>query len=69
SHLAATLLTMARAGAGVAWLPTSLAEDDLREKRLVPAASSRTAIPVEIRLFRPVTRQSEVVESAWAALT
>ncbi|GLK82846.1 LysR family transcriptional regulator [Ancylobacter defluvii] len=69
SHLAATLLTMARSGVGVAWLPTTLAEDDLREKRLVPAAGPDAAIPVEIRLFRPVARQSEVVESAWAALT
>lgn len=69
SHLAATLLTMARSGAGVAWLPTTLAEDDLREKRLVPAAGPDAAIPVEIRLFRPVARQSEAVESAWAAMT
>lgn len=69
SHLAATLLTMARSGAGVAWLPWTLAEDEVHEKRLVLAAGPEAAIPIEIRLFRPVARQSEMIESAWTALT
>ncbi|WP_158873917.1 LysR family transcriptional regulator [Antarcticirhabdus aurantiaca] len=69
SHLAATLLTMARAGTGLAWLPMTLAEDDLRDGRLMMAGPPEVAIPVEIRLFRPASRQSGVIESAWAALT
>jgi DNA-binding transcriptional LysR family regulator len=38
SHLAATLLSMARDGRGVCWLPRALVEDDLAMGRLVPAS-------------------------------
>ena len=37
SHLAATLLSMARAGDGVAWLPRTLAEEDISAGLLVEA--------------------------------
>ena len=37
SHLAATLLSMARAGDGMAWLPRTLAEEDISAGRLVEA--------------------------------
>jgi DNA-binding transcriptional LysR family regulator len=67
SHLAATLLSMARAGDGVAWLPRTLAEDDMLAGRLVEAGDPDLAIPIEIRLFRPVARQSEAAEEVWAA--
>jgi DNA-binding transcriptional LysR family regulator len=67
SHLAATLLSMARAGDGVAWLPRTLAEEDILAGRLVEAGDPDLAIPIEIRLFRPVTRQSQAAESVWAA--
>ena len=67
SHLAATLLSMARAGDGVAWLPQTLAEDDIATGRLVLAGDSKAAIPIEIRLFRPVARQIPTCEAAWAA--
>jgi LysR family transcriptional regulator, hypochlorite-specific transcription factor HypT len=67
SHLAATLLSMARAGDGVAWLPRTLAEDDLLAGLLVEAGKTELEIPIEIRLFRPVARQGSVAESVWAA--
>ena len=67
SHLAATLLSMARAGDGVAWLPRTLAEEDILAGRLVEAGDPDLAIPIEIRLFRPVARQSQAAESVWAA--
>jgi LysR family transcriptional regulator, hypochlorite-specific transcription factor HypT len=67
SHLAATLLSMARAGDGVAWLPRTLADEDISAGLLVEAGGSDLAIPIEIRLFRPVARQSEAAESVWAA--
>jgi DNA-binding transcriptional LysR family regulator len=67
SHLAATLLAMARVGDGVAWLPRTLAEDDLAAGRLVEAGRPELAIPIEIRLFRPVARQSRAAEAIWAA--
>jgi DNA-binding transcriptional LysR family regulator len=67
SHLAATLLSMARAGDGVAWLPRTLAEEDISAGLLVEAGDPDLEIPIEIRLFRPVARQSHSAESVWAA--
>jgi DNA-binding transcriptional LysR family regulator len=67
SHLAATLLSMARAGDGVAWLPLTLAEEDIAARRLVEAGNPEFEIPIEIRLFRPVARQGDAAESVWAA--
>jgi len=69
SHLAATLLSMTRAGDGIAWLPRTLAEQDIDAGRLVEVGPATMAIPVDIRLFRPITRQSPAVEALWAILT
>jgi DNA-binding transcriptional LysR family regulator len=52
SHHAATLMSMAREGHGIAWLPQTLIEDDLAFGRLVRAGAEEAAIAVEIRLFR-----------------
>jgi LysR family transcriptional regulator, hypochlorite-specific transcription factor HypT len=67
SHLAATLLSMARAGDGVAWLPRTLAEEDIAAGLLVEAGDSKFEIPIDIRLFRPAARQSDAAESVWKA--
>jgi len=67
SHLAATLLSMARAGDGVAWLPRTLAEEDISAGLLVEAGNPEFQVPIEIRLFRPVARQSKAVEVIWSA--
>jgi LysR family transcriptional regulator, hypochlorite-specific transcription factor HypT len=67
SHLAATLLSMARAGDGVAWLPRTLAEEDISAGLLVEAGNTELEIPIEIRLFRPVARQGQAAESVWEA--
>lgn len=68
SHLAATLLSMARAGEGVAWLPRTLAEHDLETGRLVEAGDETLHIPLQIRLFRPAARQSAAAEALWEAV-
>ncbi|MFC7553395.1 LysR substrate-binding domain-containing protein [Pseudoroseomonas wenyumeiae] len=67
SPLAAALLTMARQGQGIAWLPASLAAEDLAAGRLLEAGEAGHAVPVEIRLFRPRRRQSPVAEAFWRA--
>jgi DNA-binding transcriptional LysR family regulator len=67
SHLAATLATLARDGHGVAWLPLTLAAEDLDRGRLVRAGSKHLDIPVEIRLFRSPGRLSEAAEDLWQA--
>ena len=67
SHLAATLLSMVRSGDGVAWLPRTLAEDDIEAGLLVEAGDAKSAVPIEIRLFRPTARQGQEVEALWSA--
>lgn len=66
SHLAATLMSMARDGRGVGWLPQALARDDVAAGRLVRASENpKWAAPVEVRLVRPVARQSASAEAFW----
>ena len=68
SHLAATLLTMVRAGQGAAWLPLTLVEDDVRLGRLVAAAPEALHVPIEIRLFRSLDCRNHVADRLWDQL-
>jgi DNA-binding transcriptional LysR family regulator len=68
AQLAATLLGMARGGRGVAWLPASLAADEVARGTLVPAGGEEWGAPVEIRLFRPAARQGFAAERFWSHL-
>jgi LysR family transcriptional regulator, hypochlorite-specific transcription factor HypT len=68
SHVATVLKTMARSGRGLAWSPLSLVEDDLTQGALVRGGDSTWDIPIEIRLFRPRSRQSQPAEAFWAEL-
>ena len=69
SHLAATLLTMAKEGHGAAWLPASLAQDDIARGLLLRAADASHDIPVEIRLFRAVDSRNRAADELWGQLT
>lgn len=66
SHLAAVLEPMVREGRGLAWLPESQIELDLRKGRLVPTGDQTWAIPVEIRLFRPKEPLPPKPEDFWS---
>jgi DNA-binding transcriptional LysR family regulator len=68
SHLAATLMTMAREGHGIAWLPLGLAEEDLARTRLVRAGPDSLDIPVEIRLFRSPDCRNHAADDLWSHL-
>ncbi|WP_027550401.1 LysR family transcriptional regulator [Bradyrhizobium sp. Cp5.3] len=68
SHLAATLMTMAREGHGVAWLPQTLAKDDVEQGRLVRAGPEQLDIPIEIRLFRSPDCRNQTADELWHAL-
>ena len=68
SHLAAVLLSMARDGHGVAWLPLSLAERDLAAGRLVRAGAADWDIPLQICLFRPRVRLGRAAERFWEVI-
>ncbi|MFE1600500.1 LysR family transcriptional regulator [Methylobacterium sp. ID0610] len=66
SHLAATLMSMAREGQGLAWLPLTLAEEDLARGRLVRAGAEDVCVPVEIRLFRAAGSPNPAADALWA---
>jgi len=67
AHLATLLKSMAVEGRGVAWLPRTLIEDELRDGRLVPAGAPAWAIEVEIRLFRRQASELPAAEAFWHA--
>jgi DNA-binding transcriptional LysR family regulator len=69
AQLAATLMTMARHGRGVAWLPSTLAAQDIEHRTLVRAADNSWDVEVDICVFRPAGRQSRSAESFWRQLT
>lgn len=66
AHLASVLLAMVRDGRGLAWLPLSLAREDLAEGRLVRAGGADWEIPLDLRLYRPRARQAPAAEAFWA---
>ncbi|WP_426051858.1 LysR family transcriptional regulator [Brevundimonas sp. SL161] len=69
SHLAATLLSMARDGRGLCWLPEALAADDFAAGRLVPATTKIAwSASLDVRLFRPASRQSAAAETFWSRI-
>ncbi len=69
AHLATVLRSMALDGRGVAWLPRSLIEEDLRVRRLVPAAPMSWRIALDIRIFRDDAERMPAAEAFWAAIT
>ena len=69
SHLAAALMTMAREGYGVAWLPLTLAGAALAQGQLVRAGSESLDVPVEIRLFRAPESRTAAADTLWRRLT
>jgi len=69
ARLAASLMTMARDGRGVAWLPVSLAEHEVVQGRLMRAAGPEWDVPVDICVFRPTARQSPAAETFWREMT
>ena len=68
SQLAATLHSLALARRGIAWLPQSLAQDDIDHGRLKAAGGKAWRIAVEIRLYRPQAHQGRAAETLWARL-
>lgn len=67
-QLAITLQGMARQGHGIAWLPETLAAEDMAAGRLVDPAQGTHSIDVDIRLIRPVHRQPRTAEAFWKAV-
>jgi LysR family transcriptional regulator, hypochlorite-specific transcription factor HypT len=59
---------MAREGDGIAWLPQTLAHDDIAAGRLVDPGHGSYSIEVEIRLFRASRRQAPTAEAFWGSV-
>lgn len=68
SHLAATLHSMTKSGAGVAWLPKSLASRDLNTGQLEIFNPNDPPITLEISISRPRRRLSKIAEELWQSL-
>lgn len=69
SHLAATLLAMARDGQGAAWLPLTLAAGDLKDGKLVEAGADALDVPIDIRLFRSPDCRNRAADALWQMLS
>ena len=68
ADLATVLKTMALDGRGVAWLPESLIQQELRDRRLVEAGGPKWRIDLDIRLFRIKATQMPAAETFWKAV-
>jgi len=68
AHLASVLRTMVLHGRGLAWLPRSLVEDDLRTGLLVAAAGEEWCIPVAIKLYREHGFAGKAAEEFWRSV-
>lgn len=68
SDLAAVLLSMVRAGRGLAWLLESEVRDDLDKGLLVVAGDGRWVLPVEVGLFRLKEGLPPKAEEFWSAV-
>lgn len=61
------LQSLAKVGAGVAWVPESLAQEDLASGALVVAGGPEWFLRVEIGLFRRRERARPIIEKIWRA--
>jgi DNA-binding transcriptional LysR family regulator len=68
AHLAAVLRSMALDGRGVAWLPQSLIDEDLKARRLLPAAPASWRLALDIRIFRSDSAHGPAAQALWSAL-
>ncbi|MGY6269464.1 LysR substrate-binding domain-containing protein [Achromobacter denitrificans] len=68
SDLADALHAMARQGFGLAWLPHTLVEADLRSGALVRADSARNDIHMEIRLYQSMDNAKPLARQVWGRI-
>ena len=66
SHHALLLKTMALKGRGLAWLPRSLIQEELRAGQLLIVGAPRWQIPIQIRLYRQSADMTPIAEQLWA---
>lgn len=69
AHDALLLKRMALDGRGLAWLPRTLAAEELGQGALVIAGAAVWHLPVEIRLYRQPAEMAAVAERLWSVAT
>lgn len=66
--ISAGLMNMAVTGAGLCWLPESLAREEMEAGRLVPASADEGwNLDLDIRLYRHAAPRNRKVEDFWRA--
>lgn len=66
ADLATALLAMVRSGEGIAWLPESLAEQEVKNGNITVATEDEVFwFSIEIRLYRPITQMLSSAEALW----
>ena len=55
-------------GYGVAWIPRSIVDDDLKKGSLVRAAEDSTEIPLDIKIYRYEPNSEPGTERFWQVL-
>lgn len=68
AHNALLLKTMVLSGRGVAWIPRSLIEQEIRDQSLTLAGGDRWHIPVDIRLYRQKAEMNPSAEKIWRSV-
>ncbi|WP_299690805.1 LysR substrate-binding domain-containing protein [uncultured Tateyamaria sp.] len=68
NSMAGALRIRARAGDGVAWLPSSLVSPDIEAGHLMCTGAQDWQVPLEIRLLRNPERTNRMTRSIWSFL-
>ena len=65
AHNAFLLKSMALAGRGIAWLPSSLIQEELASGQLKLAGAKKWHLPIDIRLYRQSSEMTPAAENLW----
>jgi DNA-binding transcriptional LysR family regulator len=65
AHNAFLLKSMALAGRGIAWLPSSLIQEELANGQLKLAGAKKWHLPIDIRLYRQSSEMTPAAEDLW----
>jgi DNA-binding transcriptional LysR family regulator len=68
SHLSPVLLSMVMESKGIAWLPQSIIESDMRSGSVRRAFDESFDVPLDIRLYRPNGDMGVYVERFWESI-
>jgi len=68
SDMAEVLKKMVLEGEGIAWLPKSSIQTELKNGELVPAGGKEWNLEVELRVYRDASNRNEFLDTLWRYL-